>query len=83
MMILGGEGGAQMTCHFNLNQNFPDVAVCEDFQLIMSLPAMLFGDKFCVSRKDSIGSNFFLIASGTIRPSAWATTPKIKTTPII
>ena len=29
-----------------------------------------------------IGSNFFLIASGTIRSSAWATTPKIKTTPL-
>ena len=29
----------------------------------------------------TIGSNFFLIASGTIR-SAWATTPKIKTTPL-
>jgi len=30
--------------------------------------------------KHCIGSNFFLIASGTIR--SWATTPKIKTTPL-
>ena len=61
-MILGGEGGAQMICHFNLNQNFPDVALSVETQLILSFPAMPFGDKFCVSRMDRTGGGGWVSA---------------------
>ena len=54
----------QRVCAADIN-TFPNVAVCrQNFHLVMSLGAMFFGDRFCVSRKDETGGGGWVHPKG-------------------
>jgi len=50
------------TCTLTLSQMWPDISM--KFHLVMSLPAMTFGDRFCFSKKDRIGGGGWVHLKG-------------------
>ena len=51
------------TCTLTLSKMWPDISSMK-FHLVMSLPAMTFGDRFCFSKKDRIGKGGWVHLKG-------------------